>query len=296
MLLRDASDCTHYLVPIPRHAFILATLLVGCAAEVTPGDSAEGDGRGDGGGEVGPIGPTACGGALTTTPRTLATGLEGGELHQAGDLLILAQYRSGRILSIDRCSGDTSVLAELGEGAFVGYHFQVAIFGADVVAAVATPTSHRLVRVPLVGGEPVVVADLPASAKLVAHAGRLSALIEVQDDGAGGWPDQKGVFDVDLDRGTVTETSRFETANGGSSALAGASEAGLYVTSHPHGGEPSLRLVPIDGGDASALDNTWSVTGVAVSDRSLIVVSDPIEDDYRLERALVRMSLAGDDA
>ncbi len=262
----------------------LLLLLVGCDAAVLREDG------GDAGGDAMEVDrpATACGGALTTTPRVLATGLAAGRLHLAGDHIILAEHDSGRILAVDRCSGETTVLAELGDELS-----QIAVVGEEVVAAIAAPESHRLVRFHLEGGEPEVVVDIPDLRSIVAHAGRLSALIGVRDDGAGGEPDELGVFTVDLDAGTVTEISRFENSYGGSCGLAAASNAGVYVAFYPHGGPTSLSLAPIGGGALLALADSANVDGAAVSGETLLLRASPEPYTSGDERALLRMALDG---
>lgn len=79
--------------------------VLACGAAVETEDT-------DGSGGV--AGGSICGGAVGPSPTVLARGLVDGRLLAAGDRLALVERDGGRVLSIDRCTGATEVLAELG--------------------------------------------------------------------------------------------------------------------------------------------------------------------------------------
>jgi len=188
----------------------------------------------------------ACGGAIGPDAIVLRSDLASGRLHAQGEQLFLVET-GGRVLRIDRCTGDavelTTGLSSVSSSAVTGEH--VWVLGANADQA------RRLVRVPTSGASVDAVAVERSATQLVTDGTTLYFLAR---------PDSSNVEVLSL-ADPSTEPLPFASIQSSASyglRLLDASAAGLYF-SQDCDCAPSLQWLPHGATGLSLLEGAGPV-------------------------------------
>jgi hypothetical protein len=219
------------------------------------------------------VGALACDGTLDERGRVLHTDLAYGRVFTAGDRLIVVEA-GGRVLSVDRCSGDgVELVAGLGKvvaSVVVGEH----------VWFLAGGETLSLARLPVTGGTVETVLTNVGSSNLVTDGTRVYFF-----SGHGTSMSDVRSVDEDLQESSIASV----TVQAGSALrLLAAGPAGLYFTFECDCTPSLLRLAPgesepttLEGAGSASL---WGTYAVGVGPDRLYVAVNPVNGTNTLKR------------